>query len=241
MRNIHGPSAQEAAVTDLGQRTVALKRQQPSLSRGAFYQSFGKRSLDVLFSALGLALFSPLLLLIAVAIKTTSAGPVLFRQLRVGRGGKLFLICKFRTMVQGAGLMGPGFTRANDPRVTPIGHRLRKWKLDELPQLWNVFRGEMSCVGPRPELPLYVDLYTTEQKQVLTVRPGITDPASLRYRNEGQLLQDSSDAERLYREHILPDKLSLNLQYMREISVVRDVFLILSTLQSVFRTTVSER
>ena len=136
-------------------------------------------------------------------------------------------------MVDGADQVGNGITPDNDARVTPVGTFLRKWKLDELPQLWNVIVGEMSLVGPRPELASYVAMYTIEQKRVLQVRPGITDPASLQYRDEGRVLQRSADPELLYREKILPEKLLLNLQYLKDISFAYDLSLILVTLKSV--------
>src|SRR5262249_23288741 len=151
----------------------------------------------------------PLIGLASVLIKVYSPGPILFRQRRVGKNGHEFSILKFRTMVNGADRIGKGITADDDPRVTSVGAFLRKWKLDELPQLWNVLKGEMSLVGPRPELPAYVRQYTSSQMRVLLMRPGITDPATLRYRHEGRILEGSSDPERLYREKILPDKLSL--------------------------------
>ena len=199
------------------------------------YSKVGKRAIDFLLSLFGLILLSPLLLIISGLIKLNSPGPVLFRQHRVGKDGKLFRILKFRSMVNGAQHIGNGIATANDGRVTTLGSFLRKWKLDELPQLWNVLKGDMSLVGPRPELPSYVAEYTDEQKGVLKAKPGITDPASLRYRHEGLALQRSSDPERVYRERILPDKLSLSLQYVRNISFARDLSLLLSTLKSVVK------
>jgi lipopolysaccharide/colanic/teichoic acid biosynthesis glycosyltransferase len=153
----------------------------------------------------------------------------------VGKDGKLFWILKFRSMIDGGERMGNGITPGDDPRVTRIGAFLRKWKLDELPQLWNVLKGEMSLVGPRPELPSYVAEYTPEQKAVLRVKPGITDSASLRYRDEGRVLQQSADPELFYRQKILPDKLSLNLQYLKDVSFAHDLSLMLSTVKSVVR------
>lgn len=200
-----------------------------------FYLQRGKRLFDLLASAAGLILLSPILVVIAVLVKSSSRGAVLFQQQRVGKDGRLFNILKFRSMVDGAEHKGKSITSNSDPRITPLGVFLRKWKLDELPQLWNVLIGEMSLVGPRPEVPLYVAGYTVEQKDVLKVRPGITDPASLRYRDEGGLLERSKDLELLYRDKILPEKLSLNLEYLEDISFVRDLSLVLETFASVVK------
>ena len=205
----------------------------PQLDQRGFYLAVGKRLIDIVISSFGLILFAPILLIVGGLIKLSSPGPALFRQQRVGKNERLFWILKFRTMVEGAERTGGGITPRNDPRVTPLGVFLRKWKLDELPQLWNVLKGEMSVVGPRPELPSYVAEYTSEQKAVLLVKPGITDPGSLRYRDEGRLLQQNRDPQRLYREKILPDKLALNLQYLKDISFARDLHLIVSTIKSV--------
>jgi lipopolysaccharide/colanic/teichoic acid biosynthesis glycosyltransferase len=197
------------------------------------YLEFGKRTLDVIFSCIALMLLAPLFLIVAVVIRLDSSGPILFLQERVGRGGKVFLLIKFRSMVNNAPGLGPGITVSQDKRVTRFGHILRSWKLDELPQLWNVLVGEMSLVGPRPELPVYVREYTAEQRQVLQIRPGVTDPASLRFRNESEILGQSQNPEKFYREEILPEKLSLNLKYLREVSFKNDLSVILSTLWAV--------
>lgn len=204
-----------------------------------FYVRFGKRAVDVLLSLGSIFLLAPILLVIGLLVKVSSPGPALFRQIRVGKDGKPFWILKFRSMVDGA--KGTGITPDSDQRVTSLGVFLRKWKLDELPQLWNVLKGEMSLVGPRPEVPLYVVGYTSEQKRVLKVRPGITDPASLRYRDEGRVLKECGDPELLYREKILPDKLSLNLQYLKDISFSGDLSLVLATLRSVVRSSEAEK
>lgn len=200
-----------------------------------FYNRRGKRLFDLLTSAAGLVLLSPILVVIAVLIKSCSRGPILFRQLRVGKEERLFRILKFRSMVDGAEHKGKSITSNSDPRVTPLGVVLRKWKLDELPQLWNVLMGEMSLVGPRPEVPSYVVNYTSEQRQVLKIRPGITDPASIRYRNEGSVLDQSDASELLYREKILPEKLSLNLEYLKDISFMRDFSLVVATIRSIVK------
>ena len=182
-----------------------------------FYARYGKRALDFTLSALGLIALAPFLLLIGCCIKFASRGPVLFRQLRVGKNGRLFQILKFRSMLVDSAKRDLAMTVSGDERITAIGRVLRKYKIDELPQLWNVLRGDMSLVGPRPELPVYVDRYTLEQLEVLSVRPGITDPASLFYRDEERLLQESPDPEHLYCETILPHKLSLNRQYIAKV------------------------
>lgn len=205
------------------------------------YLRGGKRFFDFVASAIGLVLLAPILVGIGILVKSSSRGPVLFRQQRVGKDGKPFWILKFRSMMDGAERAGVGITPNSDPRVTRPGVLLRKWKLDELPQLWNVLVGEMSLVGPRPELPSYVLGYTIEQKEVLKVRPGITDPASVRYRDEGSVLERSSDPELLYRKKILPEKLALNLQYLKDISFARDLSLVLGTLRSVMRSSEAKK
>ncbi len=189
-----------------------------------------KRALDILVSAAALAVLLPLFLLIALAVKLDSPGPVFFRQERVGRDGKPFRILKFRTMVPDAEKKGPAITVGRDARITRVGAFLRRTKLDELAQLVNVLAGEMSFVGPRPEVPRYVALYTPWQRQVLLVRPGITDYASIAYRNENALLASAPDPERMYVETVMPDKIRLNMRYLREISPLTDLRLILSTI-----------
>jgi len=196
-----------------------------------FYRNYGKRLFDLFFAFIGLLLLSPLFILIAVAIKLRSPGPVFYAQERIGKAGKVFRVLKFRSMVPGADRMGPDITSAGDNRVTPVGRYLRKWKLDELPQLWNVLKGEMSMVGPRPELPSYVRNYTPEQREVLSVRPGITDLAAIQYRHEEQLLASSNDIVRFYTQVVLPHKLSLNRLYIEKLSLFLDVELILQTLR----------
>lgn len=200
----------------------------------SFYATDGKRALDVFLSAVGLLLLSPLLAIIACCIKLDSPGPALYRQIRMGQGGHPFQILKFRSMVVEASKKGPGITVSGDGRVTRSGTLLRRYKLDELPQLWNVLRGEMSLVGPRPELPAFVAGYTPEQRLVLCVRPGITDSASLAYRREEELLAHHQNPELFYRSHVLPDKLARNLRYIRRISLKSDLWIILETLFSSF-------
>jgi lipopolysaccharide/colanic/teichoic acid biosynthesis glycosyltransferase len=193
-----------------------------------------KRLFDFVSAALGLAVLGPLMLGIAVWIKLDSPGPVLFRQERVGRYGRTFSIHKFRTMrVDAPGL---GITVGVDPRITRAGHALRATKMDELPQLWDVLRGAMSLVGPRPELPRYVALYPADLRDlVLAVRPGITDPASLAFSREAELLAQADDPEREYVEVILPAKLRLSAAYAKHASLWNDLRLIAATLLRVLR------
>ena len=194
-----------------------------------------KRAMDVLVSGGALLVIWPVLLLIALAIKIDDPGPVFYRQVRVGRGGKPFRIFKFRTMVVDADKKGLSITVGQDKRITRMGALLRKTKLDELAQLLNVFAGDMSFVGPRPEVQRYVDLYTPYQRQVLLVRPGITDYASIAYRNENDLLAGADDPERMYIEEIMPAKIELNMKYLREISPIADLRLIFGTIAAVIR------
>lgn len=195
-----------------------------------------KRLFDLLLSSLGLVLLAPLLLALALWIKLDSRGPVLFRQERVGRFGRPFLIHKFRTMAVDAPTRGPQITIGADPRITGAGRFLRRSKLDELPQLWDVLRGAMSLVGPRPEVPRYVALYPDAQRRLLlSVRPGITDLASLQYRDESEQLAGSADPERTYVDVVMPAKLALSTRYVQEASFGGDLRLILATVASLFR------
>jgi lipopolysaccharide/colanic/teichoic acid biosynthesis glycosyltransferase len=193
-----------------------------------------KRAFDFLLSSLGLLFLSPLFLLLAAAIRLDSPGPVFFRQKRAGKEGIPFRIFKFRSMVSDAPEKGPLITAAGDPRVTRVGRFLRRTKLDELPQLLNVWRGEMSLVGPRPEVPEYIALYDERQRKVLSVRPGITDPASILYADEEGILAAATNPQRLYEETILPRKLELNLRYIENMSLTIDISLILKTFSRIF-------
>ena len=190
----------------------------------------GKRAFDLFWSALGLAVLAPLLALVALAVKLEDGGPVFFRQLRIGRGGRPFRIWKFRTMVVDADRQGRAITVGRDPRITRVGHRLRNSKLDEIPQLLNVFLGEMSLVGPRPEVPRYVELYTEAQRAILALRPGITDLASIKYRNESDLLGAAENPDETYVQVLLPDKIRINLDYASEAGLWSDFLVILATL-----------
>jgi lipopolysaccharide/colanic/teichoic acid biosynthesis glycosyltransferase len=191
-----------------------------------------KRTFDVVAAGLGLILLSPLLAAIAIAIKLDDGGPVLYRAWRAGKGGAPFRLLKFRTMFVDADKRGPAITAKGDSRVTRTGRFLRRTKLDELPQLINVLKGEMSLVGPRPEDPRYVALYTPEQRQVLSVAPGITSAASLTYRHEEQLLS-GDDWEAVYRTQVLPAKLTIDLDYLKRRTLWSDIKLIFHTIVAV--------
>ena len=196
---------------------------------------WAKRGVDVLLSAVGLAVLVPLFGVIALLIRLDSSGPVLYRGIRTGRWGHPFAMCKFRTMVMHAETLGGASTADDDPRITRIGRLLRKTKLDELPQLINVLRGEMSIVGPRPEVPQYVAMFGKEEQAILTVRPGMTDWASLWDIDEGAVLAGSANAERDYLERIRPQKLRLQLEYVRRRSLRVDLQIIAQTVATVFR------
>lgn len=189
-----------------------------------------KRLLDVLLSSIGLAVLAPLFVVVALAIKLDSRGPVFFRQERIGKGFAPFLIFKFRTMEDGADRKGPLITSGGDSRVTKTGRLLRRCKIDELPQLLNVLAGDMSLVGPRPEVRKYVELFESDYGELLKVRPGITDPASMQYSEEETVLSSSGDSERDYTGKILPEKIRLSLQYVRNHSVITDMAVILKTI-----------
>lgn len=196
-----------------------------------------KRLFDIVASGLGLLCLSPLLLVVAIWIKLDSPGPVFFRQVRVGRYNKDFRIFKFRSMRVGSDKGSQITVGGHDSRITRSGYFIRKTKIDELPQLINVFIGDMSLVGPRPEVRHYVDMWTPEQLHVLDVRPGITDPASIRYRNENELLEKAEDPEKYYVEVIMQDKIKLYLEYVEKHSFLYDIKLIFQT----FYTIVKER
>jgi lipopolysaccharide/colanic/teichoic acid biosynthesis glycosyltransferase len=189
-----------------------------------------KRLFDIVVSLVGLAALLPAMTLIALLVKLGSKGPVLYRGVRVGKNGTPFHILKYRTMVVAAENLGASSTAGDDPRITRTGAFLRKWKLDELPQLWNVFIGEMSFVGPRPQVQWAVDLYTMEERDLLTVRPGITDYASLVFRNEAEILRGSVDPDRDYLIKIAPAKVRLGLAYVRKHNLGIDLTIILATL-----------
>lgn len=195
----------------------------------------GKRVFDIVVSALMLVILSPLLLLTAAAVKADSKGSVFYRQVRVGRYGRNFRIFKFRTMVQDADKKGLAITVGEDPRITRVGRLIRKCRLDEIAQLLNVLNGTMSFVGPRPEVPKYVDAYEDAYMATLLVRPGVTAPSSIYFRNEDEILAASdADPEVTYVKEILPTKMRLNLEYLDSISVWNDVKVMFQTVKAVF-------
>jgi len=189
-----------------------------------------KRLFDIVSSSTVLLLTWPLFILIALLIKLNSPGPVFYKQWRVGKGQKSFKIYKFRTMLDGADQPGPAITIGNDKRITRVGTVLRRFELDELPTLLNVLKGEMSVVGPRPELPKYLRFYTEEQQRVFSVKPGMTDPGTVEFRDEAKLLAESAAPEAFYLEKILPEKLRLNLDYLQKQSFLYDLSIIVRTL-----------
>jgi lipopolysaccharide/colanic/teichoic acid biosynthesis glycosyltransferase len=193
-----------------------------------------KRALDIAVAAIGLVVLSPLMVILAVLIKCDSRGAVFFKQKRIGKDFRAFLIYKFRTMRENSELSGPVITVGDDSRITRIGRFLRKTKLDELPQLINVLKGEMSLVGPRPELPRFVELFRREYTKILTVRPGITDLASLKYHDEAKLMDQFPNPEEEYLRSILPDKIRLAREYIDRSSIVFDLSLILRTVPKLF-------
>ncbi|MBI4250705.1 sugar transferase [Candidatus Uhrbacteria bacterium] len=191
-----------------------------------------KRLFDIIFSTIGLVALSPLLLSVALAIKLSDSGPIFYRGVRVGKGGKPFRMFKFRSMVVNADTIGGPSTSGDDKRLTRIGIFLRKGKLDELPQLIDVLRGTMSFVGPRPEVPHYINLLTQEEKNsILSVRPGITDYASLWNFNEAEILRGSADPEKTYQEKIWPEKKRLQMKYIKEQSFRTDIAILLQTIK----------
>ncbi len=194
-----------------------------------------KRQFDLFFSFVGISLFLPVGAFIALMIKIEDGGPIFFIQERVGYRGKLFRMIKFRTVVRDADKVGTAITIGNDPRITRIGRWLRRFKLDEFPQLFNVLKGEMSFVGPRPEVPRYVAAYNDREREVLDLIPGITDPASIIYRNESEILSKFEDPEKQYIEKIMPDKIRINLEYARRANIISDIFVILQTLGLLFK------
>lgn len=194
-----------------------------------------KRLFDIVASGLGLIVLSPLFLILAIWIKLDSKGPVFYRQVRVGKDNKDFRIFKFRSMRVGSDKGSLVTIGGRDPRVTRSGYWIRKFKLDELPQLINVFIGDMSLVGPRPEVRHYVDYWTPEQMHVLDVRPGITDPASIKFRNENELMEQADDPEKYYIEVIMQEKIKLYLEYVNHHSFFGDIGLIFKTFWTIIK------
>ena len=197
-----------------------------------------KRTFDFIVSLLVILIALPLWLAVALAIKLGSPGPVFHHSTRIGKDGKSFTLYKFRTMVADAARRGPGITRQNDPRITRVGHFLRKLKIDEMPQLISVLKGEMSIVGPRPEDPRYVTHYTPEQRRVFSVRPGMASPAFIKYRHEEEILAAAGDdVEQVYLTQILPDKLRMDLEYIEQQSFLFDLAVLAQAALSLFRPT----
>ena len=192
-----------------------------------------KRLFDIIASGLGLICLSPLFLVLSIWIKLDSKGPVFYRQIRVGKGNNDFRLFKFRSMRLNSDKLGLITVGGHDPRVTRSGYYIRKYKLDEFPQLINVFIGDMSLVGPRPEVRKYVDMYNEEQLHVLDVRPGITSLASIRYRNENDILAEAEDPDKTYIEQVMPDKLAIDLKYVKNASLLNDIKLIFSTFNAI--------
>jgi len=192
-----------------------------------------KRLFDILASSLGLLLLGPLFLCLAIAVKVDSSGPVFYRQIRIGRNQRSFSLFKFRSMAIGSDAKGLLTVGGRDSRITRVGYFIRKYKLDELPQLINVFKGDMSLVGPRPEVPRYVAMYSADQLRVLSVRPGITDYASLKYFSENEMLAASANPEKTYIEEIMPAKLKINLEYVDNRSIFTDIKIVLLTLAKI--------
>jgi len=195
-----------------------------------------KRLFDLLFVIPDLLFVLPFFVLFAVWIKLDSTGPVFFRQERIGHKGRPFSIWKFRTMIDHEEKNGSQLTIGDDLRITRSGYWLRKFKIDELPQLFNVLMGDMSLVGPRPEVPMYVSQYTAEQRRILDQIPGLTDPASIKYRDESKLLGQSRDPERIYLEHIMPEKIKINSEYMVHASLWGDIKIVLKTIKACLNT-----
>jgi len=195
-----------------------------------------KRLFDIVFSLFGLILISPLLLVVAVLIKISSPGPVFYRGERIGRSGKSFRIFKFRTMVADAENLGGPSTAGDDPRLTKIGNFLKKYQLDEIPQLLNVLIGQMSLVGPRPEVKIYIDMMTEEERSViLSTKPGMTDLASLWNFHENEVLKGSADPEKTYMEKIRPTKIKFQLEYVKTRSFMLDLKIIIKTIMKLFQ------
>jgi len=223
-------------VDAVGSLATASERTSSLDQASTWCSCYGKRILDLILGSLLTIAFCPLMLIVAVLIKSASPGPILFRQKRIGREGIPFELLKFRTMDHRRHTAGIRITRRGDPRVTRIGIFLRKWKLDELPQLFNVLRGEMSLVGPRPDLPEYLQTLSVQQLKVLTLSPGITGTASLEFRNEEFLLTEVApeQVERFYVNTLLPWKIELELAYAREASLLGDIAILLRTATAVF-------
>ncbi|XZM79268.1 sugar transferase [Clostridium perfringens] len=196
--------------------------------------NIAKRTFDLFFSLIGIIITIPIFILVSIMIKLTSKGPIIFKQERVGKNKKIFYIYKFRTMTDCDDRASDRqVTVINDQRITRIGRILRKYKIDELPQLYNVLKGDMSFVGPRPEVKKYVKFYEEEYDEILKIKPGITDLASIEYIDENTIISKYSDPEKIYIEEVLPKKLMLNKRYIEEMSIKNDILLILKTIKKI--------
>lgn len=199
------------------------------------YRSFGKRLFDLTLSLIAVIFLLPLFLIIALLVKLDSKGPIFYIQQRVGKDFKRFGLLKFRTMVVNADKIGPLVTKDRDPRITRVGYYLRKWKLDELPQFFNVLKGDMSLVGPRPEVERYVEIFKDDYKIVLSVKPGITDYATILFRDEEEVIAGFDDVEKGYIEVVMPKKIELYKKYINEISLFTDMKLLYLTFLKILR------
>lgn len=199
------------------------------------FQLVLKRMFDFIVSLIGLICLLPVFFVIAILIKIDSKGPVFFKQVRVGKDIKEFKIFKFRTMIQDSEKKGMQITVGRDSRITKFGYVLRRTKIDELPQLINILIGDMSFVGPRPEVPKYIEMYTEQQQNILKIKPGITDLASIEYRDENTLLSDSNNPEETYIKEIMPRKIQLNVEYLRRFSIFYDIKIIIKTILAVMK------
>jgi lipopolysaccharide/colanic/teichoic acid biosynthesis glycosyltransferase len=205
------------------------------VDKKGLYGTYGKRIFDLAFSLPFFVLLSPVFLIIGILIKFETPGPVVFTQQRVGLNGRTFKLYKFRTMVEGASNNGPSITGSKDPRITAVGRVLRKYKIDETLQIINVIKGDMSLIGPRPELKEYVDKFKEDYSEILKIRPGITDYASIAFRNEEEILAKFASVEEGYVREIMPEKIKLYRKYLREIGFLTDVKLVLRTILEVVR------
>ncbi len=212
-----------------------MSPQNTVISSGQFYAEYGKRAFDLVLSVPALILLSPVLCAIAVLIKRGSPGPVFFTQERMGKKGSTFRLYKFRTMTVNAHESGPQVTTRDDTRITGTGRVLRRYKLDELPQLFNVIKGDMSLVGPRPEVRKYADAFRDEYSSILQISPGITDYAALEFRNEEEILAGYPDAEDAYTRVILPEKITLYKKYIREMGFMADLKILFRTMLEVIK------
>ena len=200
-----------------------------------FYESCGKRIFDLLLSLPSLVVLSPVFLASAILIKLETPGPMIFSQERIGKGKRVFKLYKFRTMVKDASRMGPPVTKAKDARITNVGKLLRKFKVDEMLQIINVIKGDMSVIGPRPEIKKYVDMFQEDYEQVLRIKPGMTDYALIAFRNEEEILSRFHDVEEGYVKEVLPEKIKLYKKYMAEMSLVTDIRIFLGTIWEILR------